>query len=74
MGDAPQQGMSEGVTSLAQRPAISEKASVMPIFLEEQGTWMATLSRTWLHSSLSFRWVRMNSMGSYSENLQDGSN
>ena len=61
--------MLEGVTSCAHMPATSAKLSEMPIFLEEQGTWMATLSRTLLHSSLSLRWVRMNSTGSYSENL-----
>ncbi len=44
----PQQGMPEGMTSLAQRPASLVKASSMPIFLEEQGTWMATESRTWV--------------------------
>lgn len=38
--------MLDGVTSLAHREATSVKASVMPIFLEEHGTWMATLSRT----------------------------
>lgn len=62
--------MPEGVTSFAQRPATSSKASVMPSFLEEQGTWMATLSLTWFHSSLSFKCVLMNSMGSYRENLK----
>jgi hypothetical protein len=34
------------LTSLAQSPASLLKASSMPIFLEEQGTWMATVSRT----------------------------
>lgn len=42
----PQHGMLDGVTSLAHKPASSSKAEVMPIFLDEQGTWMATLSFT----------------------------
>ena len=50
--------------------AISSKASEMPIFLEEQGTWIATLSLTLFHSSLSMRKDLMNSTGSYKENLQ----
>ena len=42
----PQQGTSVGTTSFAQSPATSEKALLTPIFLDEHGTWIATLSRT----------------------------
>lgn len=50
------------------RPTFMNDSS-MPIFLEEQGMCTATLSRTRLNSSLSSRKWRMNSTGSYSENL-----
>lgn len=43
----PQQGMPLETTWFAQRPASLVNASSMPIFLDEQGTWMATVSRTW---------------------------
>ena len=68
-GDAPQQGTPEGVTSCAHSAAICSNALVVPSFLLEQGTCSATLSRTGVHSSLSFRWLAMKSAGSYSENL-----
>ena len=63
-------GTPDGTTSCAHMPATCWKAFSMPIFLLLQGTWMATVSFTFFHSSLSFRKVEMNSMGSYSENLQ----
>jgi hypothetical protein len=43
----PQQGMPLGTTSPAHSPASFMKDSSIPIFLLLQGTWMATLSRTW---------------------------
>ena len=58
------------MTSLAHNPATASNAALLPIFLEEQGTCTATLSRTWRHSSLSFRCDAMKSTGSYSENLR----
>lgn len=69
-GAAPQQGTWVLVTSLEHIWAMRVKAGSIPIFLEEQGTWMATFSRTWLHSSLSFRKRSMKATGSYSANLQ----
>ena len=54
--DPPQQGTPEGTTSLAHLAATVAKAASMPIFLDEQGTWMATLSRTVVQSSLSIMW------------------
>ena len=68
-GGVPQQGMPEGTTSCAHMPATLAKAFSTPIFLEEQGTWMATVSLTLRHSSLSCKKVEMNSMGSYRANL-----
>ena len=61
--------MPDGTTSCAHMPATLAKAFSMPIFFELQGTWMATVSFTFFHSSLSFRKVEMNSIGSYRENL-----
>ena len=47
MQDAvPQQGTWVFVTSLEHMPAMRVKAGSIPIFLEEQGTWIATFSRT----------------------------
>ena len=66
---APQQGMPEGVTSCAHRAASSSNAPLTPIFFDEQGMWMATLSRTLRHSSLSLRKRLINWAGSYKENL-----
>ena len=53
---SPQQGTPEGTTSLAHLAATVAKAASMPIFFDEQGTWMATLSRTVVQSSLSIMW------------------
>mmetsp|Transcript_963 Transcript_963/g.2882 ORF Transcript_963/g.2882 Transcript_963/m.2882 type:complete len:232 (+) Transcript_963:399-1094(+) len=69
----PQHGMLDGTTSSAHIDATFMNESSMPIFLDEQGTWMATLSLTLLNSSLSSRKCLMNSTGSYSENRSEGS-
>ena len=66
---APQQGTPVCVTSCAQRLATCVKASARPIFLDEHGTWTATLSRTLVQSSLSSRKCLTKSTGSYRENL-----
>jgi len=65
----PQHGIPVCVTSCAHRLATCVNASASPIFLEEHGTWTATLSRTLVHSSLSSMKWRTNSTGSYRENL-----
>ncbi len=68
---APQQGTPVCVTSCAQRLATWVKASARPIFLDEHGTWTATLSRTLVQSSLSSRKCLTKSTGSYRENLRN---
>ena len=59
------------VTSCAQRLATCVNASARPIFLDEHGTWTATLSRTLVQSSLSSRKCLTKSTGSYRENLRN---